>query len=602
MDSPSAPRALGTAGGPRAAAKLGPFAPAGVRRVRPRVLLAVAMTLSALAWAGAAAGAVAGRPVGKTPPTYRISEAGVNATAAPRTRRLVGYETATSRGSNSRDGWYPDEPGLSPEVVGSSDFGQVFQTQLNGQIYAQPLLVGHILLVATETNWVYGLNPVTGAIEWSRQIGRPFADAPLKCGDLVPDLGVTSTPTVDPATGIAYLVDQAHLPGNAGVAWFMNAINPATGAEMPRFPVEIKGPPSNNPRQPFVATKELQRTGLLFLDGVVYAAFGSHCDYPPYSGIIVGVATSGKQTTMWSDEGAGTGSGGGIWQGGGGLVSPGPGQIFFASGNGFGESADPPVPTPGSKPPANLADSVVRLIVQPDGSLKARNFFSMYDDRVVDEHDWDLAGAPVALPPEFSTPGYPHLLVATGKQGVVYLLDRDNLGGAGEGPHGRDLVLGDYGPIGDTISTAGAWPGDGGYVYVSTTQRRERPGRGAGRLQVHGHVERAADTAPCRHRLPADLFRGFRSPGHLRRRGLGFRGGVDHQRGGPPPGLRPCPRTRESGAPRIMVHWQQRRVHPAGYRQQHGLRGRSSRPAVRVRREECAGCCNRRAKGPALRR
>ncbi len=428
------------------------------------------MTLSALVWAGAAAGAVTGRDAAKTPSAHRLFEEGVNAAAAPRTRRLVGYQIATSRGNNSRDGWYPNEPGLSPEVVGSSDFGQLFATQLNGQIYAQPLLVGHILLVATETNWVYGLNPVTGAIEWSRQIGKPFADASLKCGDLVPDLGITSTPTVDPATGIAYLVDQAHLPGNAGVAWFMNAINPATGAEMPRFPVEIKGPPSNNPLQPFVATKELQRSGLLFLDGVVYAAFGSHCDYPPYSGIIVGVSTSGKQTTMWSDEGTGTGSGGGIWQGGGGLVSPGPGQIFFESGNGFGESEDPPVPTPGSKPPANLGDSVVRLIVQPDGSLKAKNFFSMYDDRVVDEHDWDLAGAPVALPPELSAPRYPHLLVATGKQGVVYLLDRDNLGGVGEGPHGRDLVLGEYGPIGDTISTAGAWPGDGGYVYVSTTQ------------------------------------------------------------------------------------------------------------------------------------
>lgn len=480
-DSRLVPRALGTARGRRAAVKPRPFAPSGVRRVRPRVFLAVAMAFSALVWAGAAAGAVAGRPAAKTPATRRISEEDGDASSASRTGRLGSYQTATSRGNNSRDGWYPDESGLSPEIVGSPDFGQVFQTQLNGQIYAQPVLVGHILLVATETNWVYGLNPMTGAIEWSRQIGKPFADAPLKCGDLLPDLGVTSTPTVDPATGIAYLVDQAHLPGNAGVAWFMNAINPATGAEMPHFPVEIKGPPSNNPLQPFIATKELQRPGLLFLDGVVYAAFGSHCDYLPYSGIIVGVSTSGKQTTMWSDEGTGTGSGGGIWQGGGGLVSPGPGQIFFESGNGFGESADPQVPTPGSKPPANLADSVVRLIVQPDGSLKAKNFFSMYDDRVVDEHDWDLAGAPVALPPEFSAPGYPHLLVATGKQGVVYLLDRDSLGGVGEGPHGKDLILGEYGPIGDTISTAGAWPGDGGYVYVSTTQSASG---GAGEVDV----------------------------------------------------------------------------------------------------------------------
>ena len=129
---------------------------------------------------------------------------------------------------------------------------------------------------------------------------------------------------------------------------------------------------------------------------------------------------------------------------------------------------DPPIP--GSSPPENLADSIVRLVVQPDGSLKATDFFSMNDDEVVDVHDWDLAGAPVALPREFSSPKYPHLLVATGKEGVVYLLDRDNLGGVGEGPGGTDLALGEYGPNGETISTAGAWPGNGGYVYISTLQ------------------------------------------------------------------------------------------------------------------------------------
>ena len=343
---------------------------------------------------------------GQPRPTHPADwAAGAGASSGSRTDPARGRSARDKSRRNYRDGWYPDERGLSPQLVGSSQFGQVFKTQLDGQIYAEPLLVGHVLLVATETDWVYGLDPTTGAIEWSRQIARPFVDAPLGCGDLVPDLGVTSTPTVDPATGVVYLVDQAHLPGSAGVGWFMNAIDPATGGEMPRFPVEARGPAANNPLQPFIPTKETQRPGLLFLDGVVYAAFGSHCDFTPYTGIIVGVSTSGRQATMWSDEGAGTGVGGGIWQGGGGLVSAGPGQIFFESANGFGKSADPQGPIPGSSPPANLADSVVRLVVQPDGSLKATNFFSMYDDAVVDRHDWDLAGAPVALPPEFSARG-----------------------------------------------------------------------------------------------------------------------------------------------------------------------------------------------------
>lgn len=396
------------------------------------------------------------------------------ATSAARDVPLLSGQGPTSRGNDSRDGWYPDEAGLSPKLVGSSKFGQLFATKLNGQIYAQPLLVGHVLLVVTETDWAYGLSPVSGAIEWSRQIGRPFRDLSLGCADLTPDLGVTSTPTVNPSTGIAYLVDQSYLSGNSGpVGWFMHAVNPTTGAEMPHFPVLIKGPADNNRKQPFTATKEMQRPGLLFLGGVIYAAFGSHCDFPPYSGLVVGVSTGGRQTTMWSDEGApnGPGGGGGIWQAGGGLVSDGPNQILFASGNGDGSStSDPTGRIAAASPPKALGDSVVRLVVQRNGSLKATNFFSMYDDHTVDINDWDLAGAPVALPSEFSTHKYPHLVVVTGKEGIVYLLDEDSLGGIHEGPGGKDLVLGEYGPNGEAISTAGAWPGNGGYVYVSTLQ------------------------------------------------------------------------------------------------------------------------------------
>jgi hypothetical protein len=407
-----------------------------------------------------AAAASVGHPTGGAPAPRQAS----------RTLLTTG-QGPTSRGNDSRDGWYPEEAGLSPTLVKSPNFGQVFATQLNGQIYAQPLLVGHILLVATELDWVYGLNSVSGKIEWKRHIGNAFADDSLGCADLTPDLGVTSTPVVNPATGIAYLVDQSYISGDSGpVAWYMNAINTATGEEVPHFPVKITGPPVNDPTRPFVAKKEMQRPGLLLLGNVVYAAFGSHCDFLPYTGIIVGVSTSGKQTTMWSDQGTAAGQGSGIWQAGGGLVSDGANQILFASGNGFGSVSDPSGLRPASSPPQNLGDSVVRLVVQPNGSLKPTNFFSMYDDGTVDSHDWDLTGAPVVLPSQFSTHKYPRLVVTSGKQGIVYLLNADSLGGAREGPGKRDLVLGEYGPNGAADSTAGAWPGNGGYVYISTFQ------------------------------------------------------------------------------------------------------------------------------------
>jgi len=445
-------------------------------RLSVRALVLVALALSVL-FGETAAGAVGGLPLVKASTAHRSSKA----TSAPRANQLDGDQVATSRGNDYRDGWYPDQPELTPRLVSSSTFGQLFATQLNGQIYAQPLIVGKVLLVVTETNWVYGLNPVTGAIEWSRQIGTPFLDKSLGCADLTPDLGVTSTPAIDPSTGIAYIVDQAFAGQPRHIGWFMNAINPATGAEMPHFPIEIKGPASNNPKQPFTPTKELQRPALLFLGDVVYAAFGSHCDFAPFAGFIVGVSTSGRQTTLWTDEGTVSGGGGGIWQTGGGLVSDGPGQILFASGNGFGDASHPNGPIPGSSPPANLADSVVRLVVQPDGSLKPKNFFSMNNDVVVDRKNGDLVGV-AALPAQFSAPNYPHLLVATGKLGFVYLLNRDSLGGVGEGPGGKDLVLGEYGPIGQVFSTPGAWPGDGGYVYVSTVADASG---GAGRVDAY---------------------------------------------------------------------------------------------------------------------
>ncbi len=456
--------------------------PSGAHRLRAKAILAAALALAVLT-GESAAGAVGSGSQLKTLTPRSVWNSGGSAARAPVTDHLERGQFATSRGNDSRDGWYPNQPGLSPKVVGSSDFGQIFAKQLNGQIYAQPLLVGRVLVVATETDWVYGLNPVTGSIEWSRQIGRFLRSASLQCGDLTPDLGVTSTPVTNPTGTVVYLVDQSYLSGDSGaVGWFMNALNPATGAEIPHFPVEFKGPADNNPLEPFRPTKELQRTGLLYLNGVVYAAFGSHCDYLPYSGIIVGVSTDGVQRTMWSSEGKGTRSGGGIWQTGGGLVSDGPNQILFTSGNGFGTASHPNGRFPGSSPPANLADSVVRLVVQPNGSLKAVDFFSMYDDAAVDAHDWDLTGAPIALPSQFSTPKYPHLLVATGKQGIVYLLNRDSLGGVGEGPGKKDLAVGEYGPNGEIMSSAGAWPGNGGYVYVSTVQSASA---GAGKVNVY---------------------------------------------------------------------------------------------------------------------
>jgi outer membrane protein assembly factor BamB len=373
-----------------------------------------------------------------------------------------------------RTGWYSNQARLNPQTVASKSFGQLFSRPVNGQVYAQPLVVNGTVLVATETNWVYGLDQVTGAIKWSRHFGTAFQAADVACADLAPTIGVTSTPTVDPTTGIAYLTSKQYLSGTSGPAgYFMHAINPATGVEQKGFPVSIGGRADNNPAQVFQGTAQLQRPALLFLGGVVYAAFASHCDHRPYQGWVVGIATTGKVKAMWTTMGAGILSGAGIWQSGGGLVSDGPNRIFLATGNAFG-GGSPAGSIPGNRPPGNLGESVVRLSVLPTGRLRAADFFAPSDAATLDLKDLDFgSGAPASLPDQpFGTTPYPHLAFVVGKEGYVYLLNRDRLGGIAQGPGGGDAYVARLGPYTGVWSSPAVWPGDGGYIYVAANRGR----------------------------------------------------------------------------------------------------------------------------------
>jgi lectin family protein/ASPM-SPD-2-Hydin domain-containing protein/putative pyrroloquinoline-quinone-binding quinoprotein len=341
-----------------------------------------------------------------------------------------------------RTGWDPAEPGLSPATVTSGSFGQLFSTQLDGQIYAQPIIAGSTVIVATENDWIYGIGSVTGAIKWSRQLGTPWPAASEGCTDLTPNVGVSSTPVYDPASGTLYAVAEI-VPPNGSVftpQYHLYGMNAQTGAITED--VTIAGAPVNDPTRPFNPFNQLQRPGLLLQNGWVYAAFGSHCDINPYDGYVAGINVSTHAVTMWTDEAGITDDMAGIWQGGGGLMSDGTGRIFVSSGNGVS-----PAPGPGTSPPSELAESVVRLGVQPDGTLAAQDFFSPADAPSLDAADRDFgSGGPVALP--VGTQQFPDLLVQAGKDGRVFLLNRDGLGGREQGTGGADADLAMAGPFG----------------------------------------------------------------------------------------------------------------------------------------------------------
>lgn len=375
-----------------------------------------------------------------------------------------------------RTGWYPNQPQLDPGIVASSDFGRIFKTALplspGEQVFAQPLVLGNSVFVVTEANDAYTLDALSGAITQSRNVGAPWNANDVGCGDLVPTVGITGTPVIDIASRTAFFFAKSYRSGTQGpdrgdAIWYAHALDVDTLEERTNFPVEIRGAASNDPAVVFDPYSQMQRTGLLLMDGVVYAGFGGHCDFDDYHGWVVGIDESGNVRALFATE-AGPGSvrGAGIWQSGGGLTSDGSGRIFFTTGNGYSNSIV--TPTPGTSPPPALDESVVHLSVQADGTLSAVDFFTPYDVSYLDAADLDFgSGAVVALPDDpFGTTSHPHLALAAGKEGVMYLLDRDHLGGFKQGIGGGDAAVSQVVVEGGLWSRPGVWAGNGGMAYV----------------------------------------------------------------------------------------------------------------------------------------
>lgn len=418
----------------------------------------------------------------------------------------------TNSGSDLRDGWYPDQPRLTPDKVAASDFGNLFKVPVDGSVYAQPLVLGTSVVVATERNKVYALDSETGAVKWHVDLGTPFPYTLIGwgCGDLTPDLGVTSTPVIDTATNTIYLTHKTYASGSTTqAAYYMDALDASTGAQRAGFPRLLSGTAQNAPGQTFFATNELQRPGLLLLDGVVYAGFGGHCDITPYQGWVFGVnAADGAVKARWVALTGGDGAG--IWQSGAGLMSDGPGRVFVATGNGWApyEPSDTPNPE-------RLGESIIRLGVQPDGTLQPKAFFAPSDGAHLDEYDADFAsGGVTALRDDvFGTTRYPHLAVAVGKAGYVYLLNRDDLGGVKMGTGQGDDVVVRVGPYGGVWSRPGVWPGDGGWISIPTASpAASDAGTGtSGYLKLYRYRKSADGTPSLDAPISSDDAFGFSS-------------------------------------------------------------------------------------------
>jgi len=346
-----------------------------------------------------------------------------------------------------RNGWDSSEPNLSPATVKTFSAAPRWSAAVDGQVYAQPLVLGSTVIVATESDWVYGLNAGTGARIWATRLGSayPIGSDPLfmhppkpqqPCTDLVPNIGVTGTPAYDSSSGHIFMF--ANIMTNKAPAYYMVEMDPANGTVVSK--TLISGHPSNDSLVSFSAKFNMERPGVLILDGAVYGAFASHCDFEinkkaVYDGYVARVAIATHQMTLWSDESGTTYDQGGIWQSGGGIMSDGPGRIFVTSGNGIS-----PVKSPGTTPGGQLAESVIRLGVNSDGTLSPQDFFSPANAPTLDAQDVDFgSGGSVGV--QFPVGSFSHTLVQIGKDGRIFLLNRDGLGGREQGPGGTDNDL-----------------------------------------------------------------------------------------------------------------------------------------------------------------
>jgi hypothetical protein len=422
----------------------------------------------------------------------------------------AGAAGITNSGDDLRDGWYPNQPALSPDAVADSTFGQLWDAPVDGQVYAQPLVTGTSVIVATERNKVYSFDSETGATKWSRDLGPSYPANLIGCGDLNPDLGVTATPVIDEATNTIYLTYKTFAPGSStNAAYYLEALDATTGAERGGFPTPIGGTAQNAPGITFDAKFELQRPGLLLLNGVVYLGFGGHCDITPYQGWVFGVSTAGQVKARWSAITSGNGAG--IWQSGAGLMSDGPGRLFVSTGNGGSPVG------PSDTPSGMFGESIVRLDVQSDGTLKAGDFFAPADAAHLDDYDADFAsGGVTALRDDpFGTSKYPHVGVAVGKAGYVYLLNRDNLGGIGMGMGHGDDVISRVGPFGGVWSRPGVWPGDGGWIAIPTASPsggdNPEPSGSSGYLKLYKYGKSADGTPSLAAPIQSDDAFGFSS-------------------------------------------------------------------------------------------
>jgi hypothetical protein len=339
----------------------------------------------------------------------------------------------------ARTGLDPNETTLTTGNVNSSSFGKVGFLTVTGKVDAEPLyapnltvagVTHNVVFVATEHDLVYAFDADTFTQLWQTSMlgtGETPSD-PHSCGQITPEIGITSTPVIDPSAGAHGTIFVVAMSKDSSGKYHqrLHALDLTTGAEQTGSPVEIQATyPGASGQDTFDPYQYAERSGLLLLNGVIYMGWTSHCDETPYQGWLMGYNESTLQQTGVLDL-TPNGSEGSIWMAGSGLAADASSSIYFLDANG---SFDTNLNSSGFPANGDYGNSFMKVSTN-GGTLSVADYFAMHNTVGESDADEDLgSGGALVLPDLKDGSGNTvHLAVGAGKDGNIYVVNRDNMG------------------------------------------------------------------------------------------------------------------------------------------------------------------------------
>ena len=365
--------------------------------------------------------------------------------AVPLQQLAAQFNVLTYHNDQARTGQNLEETTLTRSNVNPTTFGKLFQVALDGVVDAQPLYVSgvaipnqgthNVLIVATEHDSLYAVDADTGAQLWKVALLRS-GETPSDdrgCSQVVPEIGITSTPVIylKPGTteGVIFAVAMSK-DSSGNYHQRLQKVNLATGKRLVAG-VEVTakypgtGENSSGGYVIFDPKQYKERSGLLLLNGVVYLAWASHCDIPPYTGWITGYdATTLASTNVINVTP--NGAEGAIWGAGAGLAADSSGYIYFLDANG---TFDTTLNAQGFPSSGDFGNAFIKLSAA-GGKLTVADYFNMDNTSSESNSDVDLgSGGALVLPDMTDASGQVgHLAIGAGKDSNIYLVNRDNMG------------------------------------------------------------------------------------------------------------------------------------------------------------------------------